>query len=330
MNSSDAPDPGLYQAAFINLHTIKGAARTLGFTLIADAAHGAEDKLAQIQRENAGGELSQLEFDIQLLTDVIHHYERVSVDKLKWLDTDETIQLKERDVEGLMSHVKTLEASCPPVIRNSSFLGIRRFVVGLVYEDLKQTILELTKTLPGLARDLHKPEPRVTCDTPSVGISKAMAAAMGDALVHILRNIMDHGVESLEARMRKGKDPHAVISFSSRKEQDGRLLVMVSDDGQGLHLEKIREIANRKGLIKDEDQRSIHDIANLIFLPGFSTSSSVNQVSGRGVGMGAVKELIEKFGGAVHLVTEGNETGPIPFKLLMNIPQQHVIDLDPA
>ncbi|HBC74098.1 MAG: hypothetical protein A2008_07315 [Candidatus Wallbacteria bacterium GWC2_49_35] len=133
-------------------------------------------------------------------------------------------------------------------------------------------------------------------------VDRNLVDMIDGALIHLLRNAVDHGIESAEEREKSGKPARGTVKLSAYHE-GGNVLIEVSDDGAGLNAEKIIAKALSKGIIKTPGGLSEHDIHNLIFLPGFSTADSVTDISGRGVGMDVVKTSIEKLKGRIEIVS---------------------------
>ena len=124
-------------------------------------------------------------------------------------------------------------------------------------------------------------------------------------LIHILRNAIDHGIESKEDRILAGKDPVGRILLSA-KQDDNKVIIEVSDDGQGFNLEKIKDRAVSRGFLTQEDIDSMTDeaIMNIIFWPGFTTGDSITSISGRGIGLDVVKTKISQLNGKVKVISE--------------------------
>ena len=138
-----------------------------------------------------------------------------------------------------------------------------------------------------------------------VKIDRSMIEALIDPLTHLARNSIDHGIEFPSERSDKGKDSQGKIILQAKYE-NGRVIIDISDDGAGLDLEKVQERALNKKIIKESDIAVIKesDIANLIFMPGFSTAKEVTSLSGRGMGLDIVKTNIEKVGGRVEVFSD--------------------------
>ncbi len=136
-------------------------------------------------------------------------------------------------------------------------------------------------------------------------LDRSIINRLSDPLVHLLRNAFDHGIESPEERTRKGKNPEGSIYLKACHEGN-QVVITVEDDGGGIDPQKIGRIAIQKGLITEEEysQLSNDDLVSLIFFSGFSTSEEVTDVSGRGVGMDAVRNSIEALHGTVEVASE--------------------------
>ena len=124
-------------------------------------------------------------------------------------------------------------------------------------------------------------------------------------LIHILRNAIDHGIESREDRILAGKSPVGKILLSA-KQDDNKVIIEVMDDGQGFNLEKIKDRAISRGFLTQEDVDSMSDeaIMNIIFWPGFTTGDSITSISGRGIGLDVVKTKISQLNGKVKVISE--------------------------
>ncbi|MGE4231715.1 MAG: chemotaxis protein CheA [Bacteriovoracia bacterium] len=133
-------------------------------------------------------------------------------------------------------------------------------------------------------------------------LDKKVLDALGEPLIHLIRNAMDHGIESPDARAGAGKPESGTIILSA-KVAGNEVIIAVQDDGKGISADKIRQAALAKGIdvSRANDEKSAID---LIFLPGFSTASSVTETSGRGVGMDVVKSAIERLGGSIEIHTK--------------------------
>ena len=134
-------------------------------------------------------------------------------------------------------------------------------------------------------------------------LDKTVMEKIGDPLVHLLRNSLDHGIETPAERLAAGKSETGLVTLSA-SHQGGNVVIEISDDGKGLPKEKIRDKAVKNGLVDPKDTLTDEQIQDLIFQPGFSTADQVSDVSGRGVGMDVVRKNIQALGGTVAVRSE--------------------------
>ena len=171
-----------------------------------------------------------------------------------------------------------------------------------------QPIGRLFQKYPRIARDLARQlgkDVELLLVGEETEVDKTMIEDLADPLVHLVRNAVDHGVESPEERLAAGKPPKSVVRLEARQEGD-HIVLIVADDGRGMSPERIRAKAVEKGIIREEDANTLDDrqSLNLIFLPGFSTMTQASAVSGRGVGMDVVKTNIQKLNGSIEIRSE--------------------------
>ena len=174
---------------------------------------------------------------------------------------------------------------------------------------------------PRLVRDLgqrlgKKIELKVTGDTTE--LDKTVLEKIGDPLVHLVRNSIDHGIEMPDVRAAAGKTEHGTISLHAYH-KGGNVIVEVSDDGGGLRKDKILKKALERGLVTNEAELSEERILNLIFAPGFSTADVVSDVSGRGVGMDVVRRNINELGGHIQISSTEGKGSTIRIRLPLTL-----------
>ena len=161
---------------------------------------------------------------------------------------------------------------------------------------------------PRVVRDLSKnTKKEIVLDIvgAETEIDRTIIDEIGDPLIHLLRNAVDHGIETPDQRIKVGKDPVGRIELKAHHDGNN-VVIIVEDDGHGINLKKIVNKALQKGLISDEsvDNLEVQDIINLMFHPGFSTAGSISNISGRGVGMDVVKTKVESMGGTIDVTTQ--------------------------
>ncbi len=171
-----------------------------------------------------------------------------------------------------------------------------------------QPIGRLFNKYPRLARDLARSlnkDVELVLSGEETEMDKTMIEDLNDPLVHLVRNAVDHGVETVEARVAAGKPEKSQVLLSARQEGD-HILITIDDTGRGMRPETIRNKAIEKGLITNEMANTLDEnqCLELIFLPGFSTKDEISSVSGRGVGMDVVKTNIQKLNGTIRIDSE--------------------------
>ena len=186
-----------------------------------------------------------------------------------------------------------------------------------------QPIGRLFQKYPRLARDLARQlgkEVELVIIGEETELDKTMIEDLNDPLVHLVRNAVDHGVETPEERVAVGKKPQSVIELSAQQVGD-HILIEITDDGKGMRAEMLRRKAVEKGLIDLETANSLDDkqALQLIFLPGFSTKDQISNVSGRGVGMDVVRTNIQKLTGRIDISSEVGEGTRISISLPLTL-----------
>ena len=186
-----------------------------------------------------------------------------------------------------------------------------------------QPIGRLFKKYPRLARDLARSlgkDVELVLSGEETEMDKTMIEDLNDPLVHLVRNAVDHGVETVEERRAAGKPEKSMVELSARQEGD-HILIVIADDGKGMRPEVIRNKAIEKGLITSEMANTLDEnqCLELIFLPGFSTKEEISAVSGRGVGMDVVKTNIQKLNGSIQITSEPGRGTTISISLPLTL-----------
>ncbi len=186
-----------------------------------------------------------------------------------------------------------------------------------------QPIAKVFNKFPRMVRDLARQsgkEIELVIEGQETELDKTVIEELGDPLVHLIRNSVDHGVESPEVREAAGKPRSGTITLSAS--QEGRhIVVSVSDDGKGIDANAVKASAASKGLMSIDDaiRMSDKEAYNLIFLPGFSTAKEVSNISGRGVGMDVVKTNMAKINGVISVESEVGVGSKIIFRLPLTL-----------
>jgi two-component system chemotaxis sensor kinase CheA len=216
----------------------------------------------------------------------------------------------DQDVQSLLEAVSFLD-----LITSDMQLGVMKMRM--------QPIAKVFGKFPRLVRDISGPlgklvELKVSGEETEV--DKSVIEEIGDPMVHIIRNAVDHGLETPQDRVAKGKPEKGTISISA-EQKGNQIVIEVSDDGHGIDLDRVKKKALQKGLItEDEAVRMTEEAAiNILFLPGFSTAEVATELSGRGVGMDVVKTNISKLNGTVEVTTRKDEGTTFTIRLPLTL-----------
>ncbi len=184
---------------------------------------------------------------------------------------------------------------------------------------IKKVFAKLPRMVRDLSQKLNK-QVHLEMRGEETELDKSVADEIGDPLVHLVRNAIDHGIETPAERQAKGKAGEGQLTIAASQEGNS-IVIRINDDGRGIQVEKIKEKALSKGLISEAELATMEhrEVLNLIFLPGFSTAEKVTDVSGRGVGMDVVRTNIRKINGSVDLESEPGKGSQIIIKLPLTI-----------
>ena len=179
-------------------------------------------------------------------------------------------------------------------IRDAS-LTLRMVAIGEVFQRFPRVVRDISKEL---GKDIE-----LLVTGAETELDKSMVEKLADPLMHIVRNAMDHGIETGEQRLASGKTARGALRLNAYHES-GSIVIEVNDDGRGLDRERILAKAIEKGLVQAEQVLSDSEVFRLIFEPGFSTAAQITNLSGRGVGMDVVRRNIEQLRGEVDVLSE--------------------------
>ena len=190
----------------------------------------------------------------------------------------------------------------------SSIDRLTRELQDVVMQIRMVPIAQIFDRFPRLVRDLSRREGKKVnfiMKGREIEVDRTVLEEIGEPLIHLLRNAIDHGIEPPDVRIKRGKPPEGTVKLIAERRRDS-IIITVEDDGAGIDPEKVRRSAVEKGLISQSEAEKLgrEQLINLVFLPGLSTSSKVTETSGRGVGLDVVKNKIVSLGGNVRLETE--------------------------
>jgi two-component system chemotaxis sensor kinase CheA len=304
------------------------------------------DALTQQQKQgDAKQPLGELLIQAKAITEraldqALHKQEK----QPKATEEDQTIRVETRRLDSVMNLVGELVLGRNRLIKIGGILEqnheadpqVRALSETLTQLNLVTTDLQLAvmKTrmlpikkvlakLPRMVRDLSQKlgkQVRLETHGEETELDKSVADEIGDPLVHLVRNAIDHGIEMPTERHEKGKPSEGTLRIAASQEGNS-IVIRIQDDGRGIPLDKVKAKALAKGLISEAELAAMEprEVVNLIFLPGFSTAEKVTDVSGRGVGMDVVRTNIRKMNGTVEIESEQGKGSLITIKLPLTI-----------
>lgn len=239
---------------------------------------------------------SSIRVDLKRVDTLVNLVGELVMDRTRFLKIEESLRASvgTSDVCHQMSESVSL--------LNRHMNEVQSLVMRMRMIPVSATFSKFTRVVRDIARQCGK-DVDFFVEGGETELDKSLVEELYEPLVHLIRNSVDHGIESPLIRESAGKSQKGWIRLSA-SQQGNIIIVCVEDDGKGLDAERIRSKAVEKGLIKESDSLSTQELINLIFEPGFSTAESVSTLSGRGVGLDVVRKNIQKLKGVIELSTE--------------------------
>ncbi len=295
---------------FRAMHTVKGNARTYGLSYVTDIVHEVESTYDALRKEeDKVWNPAELLAELSGAEEIIARYASVFRDKLgRDTEAAQGISLDPNRVASWLDSIKRITQSDLSGEVKGVVSEAYKMLISIDSKPVSDVISDVIDSANSLADQLGKARPVINIDDGDIFIDSAAHTTLNNIFMHVFRNAMDHGIEGVEERQQKGKPDAGRIDLITELE-DGFANLAVRDDGRGIAISKIYEMAVEKGIYESDAPRpSANEIANLIFSSGFSTAEEVTDVSGRGVGMDAVKGFLEKEGGSIEVILdEGDE-----------------------
>ncbi len=299
---------------FRNMHTIKGNARTFGLLHLTNMVHEAEQSYEELRKNpDAVWDQEKLRSELANASAAIEEYAHINKVKLgrtgpgRRAGVEKYLMVQKQDIQDALDVMDDSVRGNDLEVMRAAHVRAHYMLKMLGTVRVKEALEGIVESLPSLAKELSKEPPKVSIDDHNIVLRTQIADLMKNVFMHLYRNSLDHGIEAPDKRVAKGKPAaghiHLEVSLA-----DDRVMLKLGDDGAGLAVALIRQRAIEKGLLGADQQPSPEDIAQLIFAPGFSTASVVTEISGRGVGMDAVKSFVEREGGTIALVFRSSDT----------------------
>ena len=217
------------------------------------------------------------------------------VDLVGELVIAQSMVVQDPDVQNIVS--RTLERSLRQLSRTTSEL--QRNAMSLRMVPIRGAFQKMTRLVRDISAQQHK-QVHLVMDGEETELDRNIVEKLGDPLVHMIRNSVDHGIELPDEREASGKPPLGTITLSA-SHQRGGIVIRIQDDGKGLDPQRILAKGIERGLVLPNAELTESEIFNLIFMPGFSTAEAVTDLSGRGVGMDVVRRNIEALRGKIEI-----------------------------
>jgi len=243
--------------------------------------------------------------DIEKLDNLMDLMGELVIARSRILETLKKYNIKELDES--LSHLSRITLDLQNVV-----MKIRMVPISFVFNRFPRMVRDLAKKMNKEVNFIMRGE-----DTE---LDRTFVEEIGEPLLHLLRNAIDHGIEPKEERIAKGKPPIGTLILSARHEGNN-VVIEVEDDGRGIDKEKIIRKAIEKGLIDESKAATLSDqeILNFLFVPGFSTKEKVSEVSGRGVGMDVVKNVVESLNGSISIESEKDKGTKVTIRLPLTL-----------
>lgn len=319
ISQSNEGKPDLVKRLFVNMHTVKGAARTYSLQAISAASHEVEQTYAALQKQQRAWNQAELLEDLRKVEDAVNFYCSIASKQLGWEFEDKAVKMSRKEIERTLELLIKLE-HLPLLGERASLLEAEKFLMEHCYTDLAGVIDEACRGIDSIARDLGKAQPKVELFNSSLVFKDRGVDLLHNMLTHLFRNSLDHGIEHPEVREAKGKPSAGTIRIAADIAEPF-VELRFSDDGAGLNLVKLEAIGRQRGLLAQDQAVSDQSIAELIFCSGLSTKDTVSDISGRGVGLDAVKSYLEENGGEVQVsLSKTLDREHVPFVFVLKIP----------
>jgi HAMP domain-containing protein/HPt (histidine-containing phosphotransfer) domain-containing protein len=331
IKANENKDADVIATLFRNMHTVKGNARTFGFNYITNSVHNVENTYDELRKiEDKEWNQSELLYELKLAEVDVQRYQNVAKEKLGREDSQQSddgmANVDRERVNALIASIESLELSDLPDSVKSCFKETYQTLVSFDAKPIEEAIQPVLESAASLSDELNKPTPEMEMNSGGIYIKKSAHSMLNNIFMHVFRNAIDHGIETPDVRAEKGKAEKGTICLDTIK-GDGFVEFVIKDDGKGLAISRLYQKAVEEGVYQEGERPPASDIANLIFGSGFSTAEQITEVSGRGVGMDAVKQFLEKEGGSINVaLDDGEETADFrTFATKITLPEQFYV-----
>ena len=292
---------------FRSMHTVKGNARTYGLKHITNIVHEVESTYDDLRKnDESTWDAKKLLKELDGAEKIIIKYANVFRDKLgRDKEVSNAISLDPERVSSWLSRINNITSVDLDDSVKDMVSEAYSMLISMNAKPIDEVIADVISSANSLADQLGKVPPNIQINNAGLLIDSGAYNIINNIFMHVFRNAIDHGIEGIEERKQKGKPEQGLIKLEVSLPTKGGANIAVQDDGRGLAINRIYKMAVAKGIFDaNEPMPPASEIANLVFGSGFSTAEAVTDVSGRGVGMDAVRGFLEKEGGSIEIILD--------------------------
>lgn len=329
-------DADVISHLFRNLHTVKGNSRTYGFKHLTNVVHEAEQTYDELRKNYPDIVWDQgvLLEELAVVKAAVERYAKINEVSLgrkgpgRRGSVERYLLVDKNQIQETLHRLETVNTS-----NLHELLAVRDAVHKVLRllgtEKIADTLAGVFDSLPSLALELGKVPPIIEIEDNGYVVRNQASSVLKNSFMHLIRNAMDHGLETPEERQANAKPSAGTIHMTLGMEE-GTMQIRLSDDGRGLALSRIRKIAIERELVKAGEPLGDEEVARQIFRAGFSTAQKVTEVSGRGVGMDAVVNFLKRENGKVEIRFLDDRSGADfrQFEIVVSLPESFFVHVD--
>jgi len=322
----DGSHAELIKGLFMNMPTIKGAARTCALKAISTVAQEVEKYYAAIQKEEQEWTMTSSILIWTKFTKSSH----MARNAWAWSRRSRVVKIEKTQLEENLKFLLSMNPRRLSVQQMQHFWAVAQRLSLLCYEPLAAYINEAARGLDSITRDLRQEVPITVFPEDNILMTDEGGTFVHSILVHLFRSSMDHGIEAVPLRLQRGKSPQGKVTISCSPRSNG-LVMNFHDDGNGLDLLSTGAKGRDLRLLRSQQNYIDTEIASLIFESGFSTKNVVTEISGRGVGLDAVRTFSEVARAPISIkLDEIHDRHRIGFSFELTIPPNLFWRTDPV
>lgn len=319
-DQEDKPIEERIEVMFRNAHTIKGSARIYRLSKIVNAVHELESKYQEVRNKRAEYQSGVFKAELEECRRAVSIYEDVLVQKLHFEEKEGG------DEDRIYAIIARMDIASESE-RNGLWKDLLKEYKLRAYHAISRILSPVVRSVADIAAELQKPCPDVNINGGNIMIHGDINNLLVDSFTHLVRNSLDHGIEPATSREEIGKKRAGTVKiWLAYKEGSEFGSIFLEDDGRGLNLPKLRTMAPSGGQMTDDQ------VAEIIFASGVSTATEVSGISGRGVGMNAVREALKEVGGDIKIefTSAAQVNGFRSFRFNLRLPSKYFLLKDNA